>query len=446
MNCIKYNNKNSVVNIQAALNMEKQLEDLFDKLWPICRSLAGPGYRESLDILRDCIPFNYIDFKSGEKVFDWVVPQEWHPHEAYLEGPDGRRYADFSKNNLHLLGYSESYNGRMPLKNLDAYLHSLPDMPEAIPYLTSYYNRNWGFCISHNERMEMPDGEYNIVVKTTLKDGFVRIGECILPGSEEKELFFTSYLCHPSLANNELSGPIALAALYQILSKRKNPRFTCRFIIAPETIGALCYLKSRGEYLKKHMLAGWVLTCTGDAGTPTYKQTKRGDALTDRATRAVLREYGPFKDVPFFPWGSDERQYASPYFDLPVGSLMRTMYGEYNEYHTSLDNKHMMSFSSLFEIVKIYANIVNAIENNYVWVRSNPKGEPFLSKYNLYNSIGSQKKSEKLTDALLWILNYSDGKHDLISIHEKSGLNFDVLIHAVALLAEKKLILSQSNN
>ncbi|HIO70208.1 MAG TPA: DUF4910 domain-containing protein, partial [Nitrospirales bacterium] len=341
------------------MELEARIEKYFDRLWPICRSITGPGYRESLDVLSELMPTQRLKFETGRKVLDWTVPNEWVARDAYFVGPDNVKRAQFSVNNLHLLGYSAPFVGTMSLAKLRAHLYSIPEQPHAIPYLTSYYEERWGFCLTHAELQSLPDGEYHVMVDTELKPGHVEIGEAVLPGATDEEVLISTYLCHPSLANNELSGPLVAAFLYERLAAVSCRRYTYRFVIAPETIGSICYLSEKGQHLKDHLVAGFQITCVGDAGNFTYKTSRNGNTLADRAARLVLRDLGPHTIIAFNPYeGSDEQQYCSPGFDLPVGSLMRTTYDAYPEYHTSLDNKQFISFEAMAGSLEAYEKII----------------------------------------------------------------------------------------
>ncbi|MCK4302989.1 MAG: DUF4910 domain-containing protein, partial [Candidatus Eisenbacteria sp.] len=321
------------------------MESYFDRLWPLNRSITGPGLRDSLGILAEVMPMERLRFPTGSRVFDWTVPREWLAREAYFVDPNGVRHADFKTHNLHLVGYSVPVTRTMPYDELRPHLYSLPDQPDAIPYVTSYYEDNWGFCLPHNELLQLPEGQYEVVIDSELHDGHVEIGEAVLPGESSEEVLFTSYLCHPSLANNELSGPLVAAFVYDELSRRTCRRYTYRFVLGVETIGTICYLSLRGDHLKHHLKAGYVLTCLGDPGCFSYKASRLQDCLADRAARILLRDKGDHIVFPFDPSsGSEERQYNSPGCNLPVGVLMRTRYADFPEYHTSLDNKDFISF------------------------------------------------------------------------------------------------------
>ena len=419
----------------------KKMEADFDRLWPICRSITGPGYRESLDIFAQRMPMERHRFPTGKKIFDWTVPKEWVVRDAYLRDPQGKKRADFKSCNVHLVGYSTPKRARLKLSELKEHLHSLPELPKAIPYLTSYYKERWGFCLSHEELTSLPDGEYEVFIDSELKDGHVEIGEAVLPGESKEEILFSSYLCHPSLANNELSGPLVLVFLYEKIKAMPRRRYTYRFALMPETIGSLCYLSLRGAHLKKKLAAGFQMTCLGGPSHLIYKKSRRGNTLADRAAALVLRDQGKHEILEFDPsLGSDEQQYGSPGFDLPVGCLMRTMYGRYSEYHTSLDNKEFMTIESLERTLAAYVDLVHALESNRVWVNTSPYGEPQLGKRGLYPTLGSQKMLEDSLRGLLWLLNLADGSQDLLEIAERSGQPLRRLAESAERLSEAGLL------
>ena len=425
--------------------MKEELEKYFDRLWPLNRSLTGNGNRETLKILSEISEIKISEIPSGTECFDWKVPEEWNVNEARIMDSKGKKIIDFKDNNLHLLGYSESYSGKLSLTDLKKHLFSLPGQPDVIPYLTSYYKKRWGFCLSDRQLKELKDGTYEVLIDSEFDPlGSMTIGESQIKGNTDKEILLSTYICHPSMANNELSGPLVAAFINRELSRKKNLRYTYRTVYLPETIGSIYYLSVNGDYLKKNLNAGYVITCIGDGGKFTYKKSRRGDSLSDRAAMLVLREKGnEFNTEDFFPTGSDERQYCSPGFDLPVGSLMRTRYGKYKEYHTSADNKDFISFKAMEESVRMYIEILNVIENNYTYINQLPECEPQLGKRDLYPTIGSSKNTEEAVSSIMWMLNLSDGKNDMISIAERSGLPFE-LLHESALRLEEKGLLKKS--
>lgn len=404
------------------------LEATFDKLWPLPRSITGDGLRASLDILDDIMPLHRIEVPTGTRVFDWTIPPEWVVRQAYIVTPAGDRILDFADNNLHLVGYSTPFRGTLSLAELDQHLHSLPERPDAVPYVTSYYEPRWGFCAAHAVRQGLTDGPYEVVIDTDLVDGALSIGEAVLEGQNQTEVLFSSYLCHPSMANNELSGPLALAYLYRRIAAIPDRRLTYRFVIAPETIGSLVYLN---HHDMTNLVAGYVLTCCGIPAPFTYKQSRRGDTLADRVAIHVLDNRGDhYHDLPFRPdYGSDERQYCSPGFNLPVGSLMTRMYATYPEYHTSDDNKSLISFRTIQDTIDVCEQIVHTLEANQTYKRTQPYGEPQLSRHGLYPSL-STVDSGREAAALMWVLNYSDGDHDLLWIAERSGHSIEALADA----------------
>jgi len=422
--------------------LAETLEEYFDRLWPINRSIAGPGLRASLDVLSDLIPTERHRFPTGTRVFDWEVPREWEVREAYIVDSNGRRRADFAEHNLHLVAHSTPVRARMSLAELRPHLHSLPDQPDAIPYVLSLYAENWGFCLSDRELRDLPDGEYEVVIDSQLRPGHVEIGEAVLPGECEDEVLFSSYLCHPSLANNELSGPLAIAALYDRLSRRPRRRLTYRFLLGAETIGTLCFLSLRGSHLRERLRAGYVVTCVGDRGPLTLKTSRRGDSLADRAARQVLDEIGEHSVIPFDPGnGSDERQYCSPGFDLPVASVMRTMYSCFPEYHTSRDDKSFIDFPHLAGSVAVYEQIVDALEHNLVWWNTVQYGEPQLGKRGLYPGTNANAPFE--LKPTMWMLNLADGEHDLLAIAQRSGQPLAGLVDAATKLSAAGLLTLQ---
>ncbi len=400
------------------ISTERELEQYFDRLWPICRSLTGPGVRETLDILSEIVPMERYRVQSGSRVFDWEVPDEWTIRAAYIITPDGKRIADFAVNNLHIWSYSVPVNTQLTLQELRPHLRSLPEQPTAIPYVTTYYKRQWGFCLDHDTLKTLPEeGMYTVVIDSTLEPGFLDYGEAVLPGSSDREVLFSTYVCHPSMANNELSGPLAQAFLYREIAAMPQRKYTYRFVFAPETIGVIAYLDRLGKHFLDRLDAGYVLTCCGDRGALTYKASKRGDSLADRVAQHVLKYSGkPHELIPFAVGGSDERQYCSPGFNLPVGSLMRTPYQRYAEYHTSLDNKSFISFEHLLDTIASYRDIVKVLEINEVYENTVVFCEPQLGRRGLYPDATNPDDNRTKTHNLLHLLAFADGTLDLIDI------------------------------
>ena len=425
------------------------LEKYFDRLWPICRSITGNGLRESLKILSEIIPLQIHEVPTGRRVFDWEVPKEWNVSDAYILTPDNKKIASFASNNLHLVGYSVPLKKTMQWEELSKHLHTIPDLPDAIPYVTSYYKENWGFCISHREFLSLPkEGNYKVVIESSLEKGSMTYGDLVLKGESEEEVLFSTYVCHPSMANNELSGPLVTAFLYSKIAAITKRKYTYRFVFIPETIGAVNYLFDHGFYLKEKLHAGYVVTCVGDKGPFTYKRSRIGNSLADRVAQHVLANKNILsRCIDFDIGGSDERQYCSPGFNLPVGSLIRSVYHEYPEYHTSLDNKNFISFDAMLNSVETYFEIARVLELNDKYINTNPYGEPMLGKRGLYPSQGAQRERTDLLSNMLYLLNYADGEHDLIKIAEqknKSVLEFaevvDTLVKAGLLTVKSKVV------
>ncbi|MFM7814170.1 MAG: DUF4910 domain-containing protein [Flavobacteriales bacterium] len=418
---------------ESSPSITEQLEEYFDRLWPICRSITGNGLRESLKILSEIAPMEISEIPSGTDVFDWSVPREWNISDAYIIAPDGRKLADFKKNNLHVVNYSIPIHQEMSWEELKGHLHSIPEMPDAIPYITTYYKENWGFCVAHNDLKSWPkEGVYRVVIDSRLEPGSLTYGQAVLPGSSSEEVLFSTYVCHPSMANNELSGPLAAAFIYKALEAMPHRKYTYRFLFAPETIGVIAFLHQHGERLISDLRAGYVLTCCGDAGAFTYKRSKHRHSLADRAAEHILtREKIDHRILEFSVGGSDERQYCSPGFNLPVGSLMRTPYQQYKEYHTSLDDKSFISFHALAETVKVYTQVVELLELNERYVNRVAQCEPQLGKRGLYPSSVDPLFNREETHRLLHFLSFADGEHDLIDIanlRNESALRYASII------------------
>ncbi len=422
--------------------MKKEMEEYFDRLWPLNRSLTGDGNRETLKVISELVDLKIKEVPSGTQCFDWTVPPEWNVKEAWIKDGAGRKIVDFAENNLHLMGYSQGFSGKMSLAELLPHLHSIPDQPDVVPYLTSYYSPSWGFCVSQKFLEGLKEGIYEVLIDASHNPkGSMTVAEAVLKGRSEKEILISTYICHPSMANNELSGPIVSAFLYRLLKGDSDRHFSVRFLYVPETIGAVWYLHEHGERLKSDLIAGYVLTCIGDTGMFTYKRSRTGNSLADRAAEYVLESSGVDHNIEyFFPTGSDERQYCSPGFNLPVGSLMRTRYGKYGEYHTSADNKNFISFESMEESAKMCHRIVNTLMINGRYENLMPHCEPQLGKRGLYPSVGSRKDTAEKVEAMMWTLNMSDGTSDLIRISELSGIPVEVLHNSARTLEDAKLL------
>lgn len=436
---IRYNNSLGIA--QYNTNKLKILK-LKESLFPICRSITGNGLRESLSIINKEVPLNILEIPSGTKAFDWKVPKEWNISDAYVKGKDGNRIIDFKKSNLHVLGYSIPIKENVSKEELLKHIYTLPDLPNAIPYLTSYYKERWGFCLEHDRLSELKDEEYEVCIDSELKNGSMSIGEGYIEGKTKKEVLLSTYLCHPSMGNNELSGPIVQTLLYNwLLENKENLKYSYRFLYLPETIGSITYLSLKGEELKDNVIAGYVITCIGDNGKFTYKKSRKGDTVADKAALNILNnlEEG-YNLYEWFPGGSDERQYCSHGFNLPVGSLMRTMYGKFKEYHTSLDNFEFIPVEKLHESFEIYKKIIMNIEINEICEAVHKNCEPKLDKRGLYPTLGSQKETGESVEKIMNLWAFSDGKNDIIDIANKLGIEAYKLKNEKEILLEKKLI------
>lgn len=419
--------------------MTKELENYFDKLWPICRSITGNGLRESLKIINEICPLQLTEVKTGTHVFDWSIPKEWNISDAYIVTPEGNKICDFKLSNLHVVNYSTPVNKEVSYDELVKHLHYIETMPDAIPYITSYYKETWGFCLTYNEFKTLSKtGTYRVIIDSTLQDGSLTYGECVLKGETDEEVLFSTYLCHPSMANNELSGPLVQAFLYQKIASIPKRKCSYRFLFAPETIGVIAYLNKEGWHLKEKLVAGYVLTCCGDNGSFVYKRSKQTNSLADKVAEHVLKHQNiPYEIIPFSVGGSDERQYCSPGFNLPVGSLTRSMYQRYKEYHTSLDNKDFISFDAMTQTLNTYFDFVKALELNNYHETTIPFCEPQLGKRGLYPSSVNPLESRKLIHDRMHLLTYADGTKSLIEIAELKNITvFDLEVHLEPLLKE----------
>lgn len=410
-------------------------------LWPLNRSLTGPGVRETLSYLRVLNPeLREHSAKSGEEVFDWTVPQEWHVRDAFLEHVEtGERFAEFSKSNLHLVGYSEPVNTVMQLEDLKSRIFTQLDQPDWVPYVTSYYKRTWGFCLSQNDFDALPDGAYRVVVDSELFDGEMLYSDAVLQGETDEEVFFSTYVCHPSMANNEISGPVLASALMRYIKQvYPKPRCTYRFAFVPETIGSLTYISRNFDQLREKVIAGFVLSCVGDDRAYSHVESRLGTSLADDALRAALAGKENVKTYSFLQRGSDERQYCAPGIDLPVAGFCRSKYGEYPEYHTSADNFDVVSQEGLEGALSVMRSVIDAFEVG-LFPRAQVFGEPQLSKRGLYPTV-SQKGSHSDVRTRTDLLAYADGEHNLFEIASKVGVGLRALVKETRLLRDAELL------
>jgi aminopeptidase-like protein len=414
------------------------------ELYPICRSITGDGLRQTLRRVAELIPLELHEVASGTQAFDWVVPKEWNIRDAYVKNSRGERVIDFAKSNLHVLNYSVPVRGTFTLDELKQHLHSLPDRPRWIPYRTSYYQERWGFCVSHEQLEQLQPDRYEVCIDSTLGPGHLTYGEYVLPGESEDEILISCHSCHPSLCNDNLSGIVVAAFLAREMSSRPR-KHTFRFLFVPGTIGSIVWL-ARNRQGAQRVRHGLVLTCVGDSGRPSYKRSRRGDALIDRAAQHVLEHAGDHEIIDFFPYGYDERQYCSPGFNLAVGALSRTPGGRFPEYHTSADNLELVQPRALEQSLATCLDICQVLEGNAVYRNTNPFCEPQLGKRGLYQGLGSQGSLPGFELAMLWVLNLSDGAHALLDIAERAKMPFRVIRQAADALERAGLLAPAAEN
>lgn len=412
----------------------RNLHSFAAELYPICRSITGNGIRQTLALLGNQIPLQTVEVPTGTPVFDWTVPKEWNIRDAYISELNGKRILDFRDCNLHVLNYSSPVHATIPLNELRPHLFTLPQRPEWIPYRTSYYQENWGFCLSHNQMLNLRNEDYEVCIDSTLENGQLTYGEYYLPGRSADEVLVSCHACHPSLANDNLSGLVVAAYLAKLVAQQQDRHYSYRFLFVPGTIGAITWLAKNRENAGR-VRHGLVLTCLGDAGGFHYKKSRRGNAEIDRAVAQVLRHCGePHEILEFSPYGYDERQFCSPGFNLPVGCLMRSVWGSFPEYHTSADNLDFIRPEQLAGSLRVCAGVVDLLENNRRYCNQVPYCEPQLGKRNLYRSTGGDAIGTE-TSARLWVLNFSDGEHSLLDIAERSGLPFAAISDAAEVLS-----------
>ena len=421
-----------------AAKVGEELHRFAAELFPICRSITGEGIRQTLTMIGSRIPLKVFEVPTGTSVFDWTVPKEWNIRDAYIKAPDGRRIVDFRESNLHVLNYSTPMHATMPLSELKPHLFTMPEHPDWIPYRTSYYKEDWGFCLSHKQMQSLEDGDYEVCIDSALENGHLTYGECHLPGQSSEEVLISCHACHPSLANDNLSGLTVATFLARSLCGR-DLRYSYRFLFIPGTIGAITWL-ARNQEITRRIRHGLVLTCVGDKGSFHYKKSRRGDAEIDRAVGHVLRHYSDSPEIlEFSPYGYDERQYCSPGFNLAVGCFMRSVGGTFPEYHTSADNLSFIQPEQLADSLRICSAIVDVVEQNRRYQNLNPYAEPQLGRRNLYRSTGGDAIGEEI-NARLWVLNLSDGENSLLEIAERSGIPFPTINEAAELLCKNGLL------
>ncbi|GAV37446.1 hypothetical protein Saa2_00319 [Streptomyces acidiscabies] len=415
----------------------EEMHALVERLYPLCRSITGDGVRATLEIVGEHVPLEVHEVPTGTQVLDWTVPQEWNIRDAYVADATGRRVVDFAASSLHVLGYSVPVARRMPLAELREHLHTLPDHPSWVPYRTSYYKPTWGFCLAQDTLDALPDGEYEVRIDSTLADGHLTYAEHVIPGQVPDEVIVSCHVCHPSLANDNLAGIAVATYLAKALAERQ-PYYTYRFIYAPGTIGAITWLARNAERIDR-VKHGLVLACAGDPGQLTYKKSRRGDAEIDRVMGHVLAER-PHLVKEFSPYGYDERQYCSPGFDLGVGSLSRTPYAGYPEYHTSADDPDFVSPAAMEDTLAVCREAFGVLDRNRRYVNLSPYGEPQLGRRGLYESLGGRSDAQQAQMAMLWVLSLSDGEHSLLDVAERAGLEFGTVVAAADALHDAGLI------
>jgi aminopeptidase-like protein len=416
-----------------------ELFGLVEDMYPICRSITGDGVRRTLEIVGRVVPLTVHEVSSGTPVLDWTVPDEWNIRDAYVADAAGQRVIDFRAHNLHVVNYSVPVRATMSLDELRPHLHTLPGSPEAIPYRTTYYERNWGFCLSQSQLESLGPGPYDVCIDSSLEPGSLTYGEVVVPGELDEEIVVSAHVCHPSLADDNLSSIAVSAFLARRLSEGAPPRYTHRFLYAPGTIGTITWL-ARNPDAAQRVRHGLTLTCLGDTTPFTFKRTVFGETTIDRAASYVLgRRAGADAVIDFFPYGYDERQYNSPGYRIPVGSLMRGRHGQFPEYHTSDDDLGFVSGASLAESLDVLTQVLSVVDRNRTLRNLQPYGEPQLGRRGLYGALGGTNIADaQLT--MLWVLNLSDGAHSLLDIAERAGLGFEAVAATADVLEHHGLL------
>lgn len=434
----------NITNIKTLINSHEigfTIYRLISELYPICRSITGNGVRKTFDIIKKHIPITVYEIPTGTRVFDWTVPKEWNIRDAYIKNSKGEKIVDFQKNTLHVLNYSIPVRKKVSLSELKEHLFTVPEHPEWVPYRTSYYKEDWGFCISHNQFMNLKEEEYEVAIDSSLQDGYLTYGEYHIAGNTPNEILISCHTCHPSLCNDNLSG-IALAVFLAKYLRNVSLEYSYRFLFIPGTIGSITWLCINEPHLSR-IKHGLVAACLGDSGKFTYKKSRQGNAEIDKAVINALKysKY-EYEAIDFTPYGYDERQYCSPEFNLPVGCLMRTPYGNYSQYHTSADNLTFIRPEYLADSFFLFLSVFHILENNKTYVNQNPKCEPQLGKRGLYQMTGGQKDKRLKELAMLWVLNLSDKNNTLLDISDRSGLEFS-LIHEMSMALHSHNLLKE---
>lgn len=423
------------------MSIGHSLYAMMDELYPLCRSISGAGLRETLRRIRQRIPVAIHEIPTGTQVLDWEIPQEWAIQGGRIETLDGAVLVDFHVHNLHVVNYSAPVDAIVTRAELSRHIHTLPEQPDLIPYRTGYYRDDWGFCLSHRQWRSMQEERYRVVIDSTLAPGSVSYGELLIPGQTADEVLVVAHCCHPSLANDNLSGIAIATALADSILQRQERRLSYRFLFIPGTIGSIAWL-SRNEAAATRIRHGLILSCLGDSGKFHYKQSRRGNALVDRAAAHALKHSGSaFEILPFSPYGYDERQFCSPAYNLPVGCFMRSPHGSFAEYHTSADNMDFVSPAALEESFHVLDHLLAGLDADTVYRRIDGRGEPQLGRRGLYRALSGQKEAGGAAQmALLWVLNLADGAHSLWDMAERADMPFAAILAAAALAREAGLI------
>ena len=411
---------------------------LVEKLFPLCRSITGKGTRDTLRIISEILPLRIKNIPTGKKVFDWTIPKEWNITDAYIMNSRGKKIIDFRNSNLHVVNYSKPIDEYLSLEELTPKLYFIKDNPDAVPYRTSYYKEDWGFCLSYNQFKILTEDTYHVVINSTLEKGNLNYGEYFIAGKLKDEILFSTHICHPSMCNDNLSGISVAVAIAKYISSFQFRKYSYRFIFIPATIGAISWL-SQNEDKLSNIKAGLVLALLGDNGKFNFKKSKLDDSIINRVFNLLYNnEIDDLNILNFTPYGYDERQYCSPGINLPIGRLTRTPNGEFIEYHTSKDDLNFINADNLDKSIDLIKKVISIIERNSLYINDFPKGEPQLGRRGLYSSVAGNIKDLEL--AMLWVLNNADGNNDLVDIANMSKIRFDLISKAAELLKEKEII------